>query len=491
MTGSAFTIVFSQLPSLNGTQKHVNTHLSPFRVLTGFLSNLPSTRLDAVFGIVALVCLYIIKHVCSRLDKPGASHLSIMRSGIIVVFGTLVSYWINVGRSTSPIQIVRDVPSGFDSVHIPRLNMEVLNHVMSIIPSILIILIIEHISVAKTFGRLSGYNIDPNQEIKSIGASNVVGSFFGAYPCTGAFSRTAIMNRSGAMTPIAGVFSGAVILLSLYVLTPAFYYIPDAILAATVIHAVSDLVSSYAYVKEIRRAGALDFAIWISAVGVSLFVDVETGIYAAVAIALTSLLVHIARPTPQNLPYTDLRLSVDGHIPNSSKTAFREDILVFRPVDSILYPNADHVAETILCTVKARTRGNDNYMTFPNAAREMDRPCFALRGDATCHPSQHLRAILLDMCAVRRIDATALQALVNLRCTIDTYVGQPVDWHFVNLVPEVRVKLLEFGFGSLRRLEAVTWARNGHSSSCSNRKDGHPCFHSDMRAALLAMDDLL
>lgn|ERR1700720_2283710 len=79
-----------------------------------------------------------------------------------------------------------------------------------------------------------------------------------AYPNTGSFSRTAIKARSGVRTPLAGLFSAAVVVLSLYALTPAFYYIPDSILAAVIIHAVADLVSGPKFLKQLWHISPLE-----------------------------------------------------------------------------------------------------------------------------------------------------------------------------------------------------------------------------------------
>lgn len=48
---------------------------------------------------------------------------------------------------------------------------------------------------------------------------SVVGSFFGAYPATGSFSRSAIKSRAGVRTPLAGWWTGACVVLALYALT--------------------------------------------------------------------------------------------------------------------------------------------------------------------------------------------------------------------------------------------------------------------------------
>jgi solute carrier family 26 (sodium-independent sulfate anion transporter), member 11 len=44
-------------------------------------------------------------------------------------------------------------------------------------------------------------------------------------------------------TPLAGILAGIIIVVTLYSLTPAFYWIPTATLSAVIIHAIADLVT--------------------------------------------------------------------------------------------------------------------------------------------------------------------------------------------------------------------------------------------------------
>jgi solute carrier family 26 (sodium-independent sulfate anion transporter), member 11 len=84
-----------------------------------------------------------------------------------------------------------------------------------------------------SFGRVNDYKIVPDQELIAIGVTNMVGTFFSAYPATGSFSRSAIKSMSGVRTPLAGIVTGIVVILALYALTGAFYWIPNAGLAAS------------------------------------------------------------------------------------------------------------------------------------------------------------------------------------------------------------------------------------------------------------------
>lgn len=186
MTGSAITIALSQLPALAGTSTDVNTHDAPFRVLGEFLTSLPQTQLDIAFGLVSLLFLYGIKIACSYLAhraperyQKGVFLFNITRNGIIVIVGTVISYLVCRGQPTNPINVIQNVPAGFDAMGIPGLNFRVIQSVSSIMPSIVLIMILEHVSVAKSFGRVYNYTINPNQEILAIGISNVIGSFFG------------------------------------------------------------------------------------------------------------------------------------------------------------------------------------------------------------------------------------------------------------------------------------------------------------------------
>lgn len=83
-----------------------------------------------------------------------------------------------------------------------------------------------------------GKTIDSTQELIAIGAANVVNSFAQGYPGTGAISRGAVNNASGVRTPLGNLYTGLLVLLALLFLTPLFFYIPKAALAAVIIAAV-------------------------------------------------------------------------------------------------------------------------------------------------------------------------------------------------------------------------------------------------------------
>ena len=86
-----------------------------------------------------------------------------------------------------------------------------------------------------------------------MGLSNLFGTVVSAYGACGSFSGTCIQSQAGAKTPLTGLFSGSLVLIAILWLTPLFYYIPDAVLAAVIICSVAELVSSPAEFRKLWR----------------------------------------------------------------------------------------------------------------------------------------------------------------------------------------------------------------------------------------------
>ncbi|KAI9496122.1 sulfate transporter family-domain-containing protein [Zychaea mexicana] len=468
MTGSAITITFSQLKSLTGIES-IHTQDPAYLTLGNFFKNIPEIKLDVAFGVGGLIWLYGVSYGCSYLSRKYprySTHLfmfSIMRNGILVIVGTLISFLINIGKNQSPIDILKEVPAGFTAMGVPHVNNELLSIVAPSLPSGVIVLILEHVAIAKSFGRLNDYTISPSQEISAIGFTNIIAAFFGAYPSTGSFSRTAILSRSGVKTPLSGVFSAAVVLLALYALTPAFYYIPSSILAAVVIHAVANLVSGPAYIKRLASVSLWELFIFTVAVVVTFFSSVEYGIYASVALAIVILLFRIARPrfwplgriplaattTTRHLPTHQYLYVAENHPSLGDRVEpLPAGILMCRVDESFTYPNSSYISEKIISYCKRRTQRSGPKLTKQQRAWNDD----AAEDDDVATANQvspRLHALIIDFSSVNRLDSSGLQALVDAQNTLNRYSGHHIEFHFVTVLnPSIRRTLIVAGFGT-------------------------------------------
>ena len=154
---------------------------------------------------------------------------------------------------------------------------------------------IEHIAIAKSLARLSSYKVCPSQEILAQGASNILAPFVGGYPGTGAFGASGVLSKTGVRTPLAGLFSAIVLVVSLYVLTGVFFFIPKAALAALIIHAVSNLLAEPSALIRYARLSPLELLIWITGVVLAFFKGLEVSMYVTIALSAVLLLVRMSR----------------------------------------------------------------------------------------------------------------------------------------------------------------------------------------------------
>ncbi|KAI2467027.1 sulfate permease [Annulohypoxylon bovei var. microspora] len=496
MTGSGINIAVGQIPTMmgiNSKKKRFSTRDATYLVIINTLKNLKYTTIDAAMGLTALLMLYIIRGTCTYLAKKYPHRektlffVSTLRTAFVILLYTGISAGVNLHRRTNPLfSVLGEVPRGFQHAGVPDLDPKILSFFTSELPAAVIVVLIEHISISKSFGRVNNYVIDPSQELVAIGVSNLLGPFLGAYPATGSFSRTAIKAKSGVRTPFAGVITAIVVLLALYALTAVFWYIPQASLAAVIIHAVLDVVSPPNVVYQFWRISPLEVIIFFAGVLVTIFDTIEDGIYTTVCVSFAVFIFRVFQAKGRFLGIAKVRtvgdLRSSGRTSESSIT--REDGIssernLFIPIDHednsnprvsvehpypgvfiyqfselFNYPNATRFLDGLTAGIFKLTRRTDP----ESLGRLGDRPWNdpgPRKGKVVFDDTEErptLRAIILDCAAVNNVDATSVQALIDVRNQLDRY-AQPdtVEWHFANVRnPWTRRALTAAGFGFLR-----------------------------------------
>jgi len=274
-------------------------------------------------------------------------------------------------------------------------NKKIVRSFASELPASVIVLLIEHIAIAKSFGRVNNYTIDPSQELVAIGVTNLLGPFLGAYPATGSFSRTAIKSKAGVRTPFAGVITALVVLLAIYALPAVFFYIPNATLSGVIIHAVGDLITPPNTVYQFWRISPLEVIIFFVGVIVTVFSSIENGIYVTISVSAAVLLFRVVKARGRFLGKVKIhsvvgdhlvdddgkrgtlarRKTLDGNDPDkSARNLFlptdHQDgsnpqievdspypgIFIYRFSEGFNYPNANHYLDYMVATIFKETR---------------------------------------------------------------------------------------------------------------------------------------
>jgi sodium-independent sulfate anion transporter 11 len=499
MTGAAISIGAGQVPALMGIP-NVNNRGPTYLVIIDTLKGLPRTKLDAAMGLSALFLLYAIRIFCSFMTKKQPSKkklwffLSTLRMAFVILLYIMISWLANRNikalkgpkptMSKAKFKILGRVPRGFQHAGAPKMDSELLSAIAPDLPVTIIVLILEHIAISKSFGRINNYVINPSQELVAVGFTNLIGPFLGAYPATGSFSRTAIKSKAGVRTPLAGIFTAIIVLLALYALTAVFFYIPMATLAAIIIHAVGDLITPPNVVFQFWETSPLEVVIFFAGVFVTVFTNIENGIYVTIAASFALLLwrqlfthgallgkVNIYRATPDTIarkgdsayaPGAD-NVAREAYIPVSHKDGSNPQIdiespypgvLIYRFTEGFTYLNQQGYMDELVAYAQSIARPT----TLDRYARIGDRPWNdpgPRRGKPVNTEDNRpiLRAIILDFSAVNNVDVTSIQGLIDVRAQLDRYAApESVEWHFASINSRwTKRALTTAGFGYLDR----------------------------------------
>lgn len=372
-SAAALIIMFSQLKHLLGTDISGGTKL--YQLLDSALQALPQTNLyDLGIGILGILIIFGLKKWNKKI--PGIL--------IVVILGIFATYMLNL--ESKGLKVVGDLPKGLPNLELPlsdmNSNLEYLKKLWPIALTLALIGYLEAISIGKGIQEKNNEDtIDPNQELRALGAANVAGSFFHSFPVTASFSRSAISNEMNTRTPLAGIITATIVLLTLLFMTSLFYYLPKAVLASIIMVSVFSLID-IAYARSLWKHRKDEFVLLITTFIITLFIGITEGILIGVLIALLLMVYRTSKP----------HIAVLGKIRDTDYykniTRFdkdievREDLLIVR-FDSQLY------------------FGNTNYFK---------RRLFKLieeKGEA-------IKGVILNAEAINYIDATAAQMLINV-----------------------------------------------------------------------------
>ena len=377
ITASGILIGLSQLKHILGIRASGETLPEMLRTLA---ENVAATNLVTVaVGAAALAFLFWVrkglKPLLLRLGLKARLADLLAKAG--PVFAVLVSILAVVAFDLDErgVATVGEIPTGLPPFTAPLFEPELWGALF--VPALLISVIgfVESVSVAQTLAAKRRQRIDPDQELIGLGTSNFAASLTGGYPVTGGFARSVVNFDAGAETPAAGAYTAIGILLAALFLTPLLYFLPIAVLAATIIVAVLSLVS-FKEPRQVWRYSKSDFAAMAATILITLSAGVEAGVITGVVVSLALYLWRASRP----------HAAVVGLVPGTQH---------FRNV-------LRHRVETAPNLLTLRV---DESLTFVNA-RWLEEKVLELVAERP-----ELQHVVLMCSAVNEIDASALESL--------------------------------------------------------------------------------
>jgi sulfate permease, SulP family len=320
--GLALVIAVNQIPALSG----LHTHSSGFFALLLEVARVLAAANPAALGcgLVALAGLFVLERV---RRVPGAL--------VVIVGGTAASGWL----AAHGVALLGAIHL---SLAPPRLLLPAHPNWPQIIEyalALMFILYAESYSSIRTFALKHDETVQPNRDLIALGVANLVSGLFHGTPVGAGYAGSSANDAAGARSRAAGLFTAVVILALVLLCLPYIERIPEPVLAAVVIHAVS---------KSLRLGPLKTYFRWrrdrlitVTAIVAVLVFGMLNGLLFAIAFSLAMLLQTLARPRLSELG----RLGAHDYVslerfPKAARTA---DVLVLRPEEPLLFANTDPV----------------------------------------------------------------------------------------------------------------------------------------------------
>jgi SulP family sulfate permease len=368
----------------------------------------------AISAISIAILLFFRNRLSGLLQRKGMSErwaMSLARSAplVVVLIGTGLVWALQLNTSAG-VKIVGEVPAGLPPLTLPSLDPAIWSSLLPAALAIAAVGYMEAISTAKSLARKRREKIDSDQELVAVGAANIGAAFTSAYPVTGGLSRSAVNFSSGANTGLASIITAGLIALTVLVLTPLFYYLPNAVLAAIIVVAVTNLFDwkTPRYVFRYSKSDSLSMVVTFLAV---LLLGVANGIVVG---AVASLVLFIWRTSRPHIAIVG-RVGQSEHYRNVLRfqvTTWPE-VVVLRIDESLYFGNAGALNDAIVAQVAE---------------------------------NPHAKAIVLICSAINTIDVSALEMLTAL---LQDLQRQGIELHLTDVKGPVMDKLEMIGFVDL------------------------------------------
>lgn len=332
--GLAITIIVKQLPKLAGVS--VPSGSIGFVILDLCQRMADWHWASIVIGLSALMALLFMRRA---RNLPGAV--------IVIAVGIGLSLLVDLPRLG--IALAGPAPIAVPRLALP-LAFDAWAHIMQLAAPITLIIFAESWGTMRNLALRHGDTLAPNRELGAIGAANCAAALVQGMPIGAGFSGCSANEAAGATSRWAAVTASLSVLVLALFAGRLIARIPEPVLAAIVIAALTHALSPAPFVRLFR----IDRDQWIglaAAAGV-LALGVLNGMLVAIALSITELLYRLSHPTVSELGQVSEHDFVDlVRHPEASRLA---GVAIFRPNAPLFFANAEASLRAIGDALRSR-----------------------------------------------------------------------------------------------------------------------------------------
>jgi MFS superfamily sulfate permease-like transporter len=325
----ALYLASSQLPKLCGLKAG---HGDFWEKSADFIRHAGDTNpASLLMGGVALAVMILGKRFLPRI--PAAL--------VVVIAGLLLG--ANLDLAGHGVKMLGEVPQGLPEFGVGALTRSDLNTLLPLAMACFLLGAVETAAIGRMFARKHEYRLDSNQEFLALAGANLAAGLGQGFPTSGGMSQSLVNESSGARTPLSGFLSSVLILLVILFLSGLLRHLPQPVLAAIVLAAITGLFN-FAALKSMWRFSRSEFAVAITALLGVLGSGLLMGVLIGAILSIALLLRRAMQPHTTELgrvPGTDYFADRIRHPENECLPG----VFIFRCDGGIFYFNTEHVGD--------------------------------------------------------------------------------------------------------------------------------------------------
>lgn len=335
--GLAITIILKQVPVLAGVAVPTPDMLRLIAGLAGSVAHWHAASIAT--GLSALTALLLLRRVPIL---PGAF--------VVLAVGIAASLLLDLPAHGVAVVGTIDIVPQWPALTLPSWSM--LSHLAQLALPLVLILFAESWGTMRGLALRSGDAIEPNRELGALGLANIASALVQGMPVGAGFSAGSASQAAGAATRATGAVAAIGLALLMLAATPLVAQLPQPVLAAVVIAALTHALDPAPLLRLWRLDR--DQGIALGAVTGVLVLGVLNGMLFAIALSLAALIRRLA--TPQ---LTRLARLGDSH--DFVDAARHPDaiqlpgIAIWRPAEPLFFANAERVLASVADRLAAET----------------------------------------------------------------------------------------------------------------------------------------
>lgn len=241
-----------------------------------------------ILGVMTIVIWYILRRLFKTLPVFALTLV------VVSVISILLRKFAGFEFETFEAFTIEDLKPS-----IPRFSdagmFSDVSRLLGVAFSVAFLASLENSMMSKTLASRSGDRPDMNQDMLSVGISNLACSMIGGMPASGSPTRSLLNFTSGAVSRLASVISGVLVAIGAVLLGPYMAYVPKSPLAVLVICVAGSLINRR-HIRVALRSTQSDAVVLIVTFVTALVAPLNVAIFVGVGVSIALYLRQASRP---------------------------------------------------------------------------------------------------------------------------------------------------------------------------------------------------